>query len=146
MAHLNQLGIADEYMALGEKVFSRVASTNETKRFWEIEARLQVHDEGFSSEISNKLTPSFSTVINMQSDLMTIDYSAELKRLKIPILMTAGSFDLIALDRPIEMHLWLQDSTLHVYKNSGHSPFLEEKNLFIAQTAEWLKKYSFRWH
>lgn len=141
---LTQLGFVGDYMALGEKVFSGNANENETKRFWEIEAKLQVHDERFSSEISNKLTPSFSTVINMQADLMTIDYSAELKGLKIPILMTAGSFDLVALDRPTEMHSWLQDSTLHEYMRSGHSPFLEEKNLFLTKTAEWLKNNSFR--
>lgn len=105
-------------MALGEKVFSGNANENEAKRFWEIEAKLQVHDERFSSEISNKLTPSFSTVIKMQADLMTIDYSAELKQLKIPILMTAGSFDLVALYRPTEMHSWLQGSTLHEYKSN----------------------------
>jgi pimeloyl-ACP methyl ester carboxylesterase len=141
---LNQLGLVGDYMVLGEKVFSGIADENETKSFWHIEARLQVHDERFSSEISNKLTPSFATVINMQSDLMTIDYSTELKKLKIPILITAGLFDLIALDRPREMHSWLQNSTLHEYKSSGHSPFLEEKDLFIRQTGEWLKNNSLR--
>lgn len=144
MDRLSQLGLQKEYMSLGAKVFSGLAIKTEFEKFWELETKLQVSQEIYASEVSKKLKPSFSVVTEMQSDLMTLNYSEEFRKLKIPILITAGSLDLIALDRPKEMHSWLPSSTFHEYSKSGHFPFLEENDLFFERTSKWLRTNAFR--
>ena len=137
---LIELGLLEEYLNLGGKIFSEQANAYEMSRFWKIEAMLQVRDIDWSSKVSSELFTSFSAVLQMQQDLMNVDYSAELKSLKIPILITAGAFDLISLKRPHEMCSWLSNAEFHEYSKSGHMPFLEENKLFIEQTSSWLRK------
>lgn len=136
---LKELGLQDQYFQLGEQVFSGLASTETQNKFWILESKLQVYDQKFSSIVANKLQPSFEVVTAMQVDLMQADYYNDFRKLKIPVLITAGRQDLIALKRPQEMHSLLMESTLHEYQNSGHMPFLEENELFIHQTANWLQ-------
>jgi len=142
MERLSQLNLEEEYFELGEKVFMGQASEADVENFWSIESKLQVRDDHHAIDVSKKLQPSFAVVTGIQEDLAAIDYSQELKNLKIPILITAGTFDIIALDRPREMHAMLPLSTIHEYKKSGHFPFLEENELFISQTLQWLKNLS----
>ena len=141
---LVELGLKDEYLYLGEKAFSGNANEEVQKNFWLLESKLQVHDQKFSSVVAKKLQPSFEVAGAIQSDLMHVDYSKEFQNLKIPVLIAAGLFDIIALKRPQEMHSLLPESTLNEYQNSGHMPFLEENQLFINQTADWLKANSLR--
>ncbi len=137
---LTELDLLNTYMNLGEKVFSESATKNEMTFFWEIETLLQVNQKKHAFEISKKLNPFFSILTKMQSELLDVNYSNDLRALTIPILMTSGSFDLVALDRPQEMHSWMPNSTYHEYFKSGHFPFLEENDLFIERTSTWLKK------
>lgn len=144
VARLSELGLKEEYFQLGEKVFSGRATTIEMQQFWKLESNLQVSNTKYAKEISEKLIPAFGIITGMQSDLMAVNFTNELKKLKIPVLITAGSDDLVALDQPKKMSLLLPGANYHEYTKSGHSPFLEENDLFIDQTSSWLKKNSFR--
>ena len=136
---LKELGLEDQYFQLGEQVFSGLTSAETQNKFWILESKLQVYNQNFSSIVANKLQPSFEVVAAMQVDLMQADYCNEFRKLKMPVLIIAGLHDLIALRRPQEMHSLLMESTLHEYQNSGHMPFLEENELFIHRTENWLQ-------
>ena len=140
MNRLTELDLLNTYMNLGEKVFSESATNDEMTHFWEIETLLQANQKKHAFEISKKINPFFPILTKMQQELLNVNYSDDLRALTIPILMTSGSFDLVALDRPQEMHSWMPNSTYHEYFKSGHFPFLEENDHFIERTSAWLKK------
>ena len=144
MDRLLELGLQEEYLHLGEQVFAGTSNAETQAKFWSIESKLQVYNQKFSSTLANRLQPAFEVAMALQSDLMQADYSKEFQKLKMPILITAGLHDIIALQRPQEMHTLSPSSKLAKYKDSGHMPFLEENELFVKQTADWLRNNSLR--
>ena len=68
------------------------------------------------------------------------DYKNRLHLLDIPVLIAVGKYD---PQTPVTMSRELNDgirnSTLIIFNESGHSPFIEEKDYFTQAVKEFLK-------
>lgn len=67
------------------------------------------------------------------------DVTVDADELRVPILLTQGRYDYVA-----PYTLWdgvvskLPDATLRIFEKSGHHPFFEEPDLFVASVTGWM--------
>ena len=67
------------------------------------------------------------------------DITVDANELRVPILLTQGRYDYVA-----PYTLWdgvaskLPDATLRMFEKSGHHPFFEEPDLFVATLTGWM--------
>lgn len=72
------------------------------------------------------------------ADYNTID---KLGDLTVPTLLLGGREDFITGPQAHEdMHKVLPNSTLAIFENSGHFPFITEKNVYKAVVQQWVEK------
>jgi non-heme chloroperoxidase len=71
----------------------------------------------------------------------SVDYTAEFKKLKIPVLVTHGTKDdLIKLDAARYTASVVPGAKLSIYENVGHAAFLEQPERFNKELAEFVMK------
>jgi proline iminopeptidase len=73
-------------------------------------------------------------------DMTNIDFRTKLKDLKMPLLITAGRFDRVALPRfSIQFKQYAPQAKFVWFEKSGHLPFLEEPDKFFRTLRDFLK-------
>jgi proline iminopeptidase len=69
-----------------------------------------------------------------------IDYNERLNEIESPVLICVGKFD---PQTPVimnqEVHDGIKNSRLIIFNNSGHSPFIEEREYFTEQIKQFLE-------
>jgi proline iminopeptidase len=74
----------------------------------------------------------------LASDAAGSDLRAELDKIKVPVLVVGGRYDLVTpLDQVGEMAKGLPLARMVVMEHSGHFPFIEENYVFT----EWVRKF-----
>jgi len=85
------------------------------------------------------LTPT-NAVIEYIEDMLIADYRADVSQISLPTLLIYGRGQNATL--PTELGRWIHDqmpnSTYVEFKNSGHSPFWEEPDLFNGTISEFI--------
>jgi len=77
-------------------------------------------------------------MVNMRKD--NYDYSTKLDNIKVPTLICVGEYDpQTPVQANMELKKEIKKSSIKIFKQSGHSPFIEEKGEFILTLKEWLK-------
>ena len=66
------------------------------------------------------------------------DVSDRLDEIRVPTLVMGGQYDEMRLDHLRDMHESIGGSELLVFQNSSHTPFHEERELFMAKVNEFL--------
>ena len=66
------------------------------------------------------------------------DVSDRLDEIRVPTLVMGGQYDEMRLDHLRDMHERIAGSELLVFQNSSHTPFHEERELFMAKVNEFL--------
>jgi len=64
---------------------------------------------------------------------------ADLHRIKVPVLITAGRYDEQTPECALEMKLRMPGSAVHVFPNSSHVPFYEDPSLYYPVLENFLK-------
>lgn len=70
------------------------------------------------------------------------DVTAGSDSLRVPIFLAHGRYDYV-----VPHHLWdgivetLPDATFRLFERSGHQPFFEEPDEFVAAVLEWMKRH-----
>jgi proline iminopeptidase len=72
--------------------------------------------------------------------LPTFNVLHQLGNIKVPTLVMAGRYDWITPPTPgaERIHAALPDSKLVIFEQSGHFPFIEEQETFIATVSAWI--------
>lgn len=74
-------------------------------------------------------------------DFTSIDISAGLESFKVPVLLALGRYD-FSIGPPSAwdpMRPKFRDLTIRVFERSGHTPQLEEAELFDSELVDWLR-------
>jgi proline iminopeptidase len=73
--------------------------------------------------------------------LPTFNMLHQLQNIKVPTLVMAGRYDWITPPTPgaERIHAALPDSKLVIFEQSGHFPFIEEQDTFIATVRAWME-------
>lgn len=75
--------------------------------------------------------------------LPTYDLRDRLAEITVPVLITVGRYDWITpVEASEEIHSLLPNSELMVFENSGHSPQVEENELWVATIRDFLRRHS----
>jgi proline iminopeptidase len=74
--------------------------------------------------------------------LPTFNVLHKLEKIEVPTLVMAGRYDWITPPTPgaERIHAALPDSKLVIFEQSGHFPFIEEQNKFIATVSAWMAR------
>lgn len=78
---------------------------------------------------------------HLTSDLGEFDYRTELKNLEMPVLITAGRFDRVAV--PSEMVKYKEycpQAQFEMFEKSGHNPQVEQPELYFKVIGDFLSK------
>ncbi len=72
--------------------------------------------------------------------LPTFNVLHKLDTIEVPTLVMAGRYDWITPPMPgaERIHAALPDSKLVIFEQSGHFPFIEEEDKFIATVSAWM--------
>jgi proline iminopeptidase len=74
-------------------------------------------------------------------DLVSFDFTRQLRDLRIPTLVLAGRFDRFFLPRDaMEFRALMPHAEFVLFERSGHSPFIEERDRHSAVVREFLAK------
>jgi proline iminopeptidase len=74
-------------------------------------------------------------------DIAGLDFRADLRRLKMPILVLAGRFDRVSIPRyAIEYKRYLPQAQFVIMEHSGHFSFIEEPDETESVLGEFLGK------
>jgi len=74
---------------------------------------------------------------------MRINYRDRLSELRVPTLVCAGRQDLLLpLGCSQELAEGIPEATLVIFEESGHDPFLEEREKFVEVVGSWLNRNS----
>lgn len=71
----------------------------------------------------------------------SFDLLAELRRIEAPTLVMAGRHDWVLApeESAVPLHAAIPGASLAVFEESGHYPFIEEQDAFLAILGEWLE-------
>lgn len=90
--------------------------------------------------LADALSYSIVTRKAILPTLSTYDLRNRLSEVQIPILITAGRHDWITSVRQAEgLAAGLGQSTLEVFENTGHYPFIEDTTRFLCLLQDWLE-------
>jgi proline iminopeptidase len=81
--------------------------------------------------------PSEFTVTGRFRDWDVFD---RLNEIKVPTLVMGGRYDEIRLDHLTEMHTAIAGSELVIFEDSGHTPFHDERALFMRTVNDFLDR------
>jgi proline iminopeptidase len=77
----------------------------------------------------------------ISGDIGPLDFRAELKNLKMPVLILEGRFDRISIPRfSIKYKDYVPQAEFVMFERSGHDPFIEEPEKTFKVITEFLKK------
>lgn len=130
-----------QWEQLGYRCIGGEASGEEKLKYLEGEARFLLHDEAHLLTLMRHLRLDFHVLASVQESLQAFDVSKRLKQLDVPVLVTAGAHDRVAADEPKAMHLALKGSAYRRFANSGHLPFVEERDAFCQLVGDWLDEH-----
>lgn len=75
-------------------------------------------------------------------NLPAYDLREQLHQLTVPVLITVGRHDWITpVEASEELHGLLPNSELVIFENSGHSPQIEERDLWLATIRDFLTRH-----
>ena len=72
------------------------------------------------------------------------DVFDRLGEIKVPALVMGGRFDEIRVDHLEDIHKGIAGSELVVFENSSHTPFHEERELFMRTVNDFLERVEAR--
>lgn len=78
----------------------------------------------------------------LSPDLVTYDYHPKLSQLQVPALVIHGAADLVPEEAGKKIASVLPKSRYQVFENSGHFPFIEQKDEFIKVVTEFVGQAS----
>jgi proline iminopeptidase len=81
--------------------------------------------------------PSEFTVTGRIRDWDVFDRLVEIK---VPSLVMGGRHDEIREDQLLDIHRGIAGSELVIFEESGHTPFHDERELFMATVNEFLER------
>lgn len=80
--------------------------------------------------------------IGMCEDLPQWNVLRRLRRVKMPVFLTAGRYDWICpVDQALALKRALPQAELHVYENSAHYPATDEPKLFRRDVVKFMKQH-----
>jgi proline iminopeptidase len=81
--------------------------------------------------------PSEFTVTGRFRDWDIFD---RLNEIRVPALVMGGRYDEIRVDHLSDIHEAIVDSELVIFENSGHTPFHDERDLFMRAVNDFLDR------
>lgn len=81
--------------------------------------------------------PSEFTVTGRFRDWDVFD---RLPEIRMPTLVMGGRHDEIRVDHLADTHQGIASSELVIFENSGHTPFRDERELFLARVNDFLDR------
>ena len=92
--------------------------------------------QGFSPSVYNKEVNRA-----VSADLEQFDLTPEIRKFRFPVLVVAGRFDMnVAPLVAYKIHQAIPNSGFTVFERSGHIPFYEEPDAFVAALEGFLKE------
>jgi proline iminopeptidase len=85
--------------------------------------------------------PSEFTVTGRFRDWDVFD---RLKEIKVPTIVMGGSHDEIRVDQLTDIHKGIASSELMIFESSGHTPFHDERELFMRTVNDFLDRVEHR--
>ncbi len=74
--------------------------------------------------------------------LASFNVCSELERIKVPTLILQGEHDGIIPECAQEIHTFIKGSSIKIFKNASHTPFLEAPYEYFEELISFLKKHS----
>jgi pimeloyl-ACP methyl ester carboxylesterase len=128
-ANLEREGIAAQIRnfrgALGRAPFRE----KDPRGFAEFLRQVGEHDAQACAHLAREVLVKRKTVVELEP---------ELKELRVPTLIVVGDRDTLCLEPSILMRGWLPHAGLAVFPACGHTPNIEEPDLFNLQVAAFL--------
>ncbi len=88
----------------------------------------------------NYLQSSQVLMMGLQKDLKTYNYYSKVKGFRFKTLLLAGQYDGIPLASIERLQKLIPGAKMYTFDKSGHFPFVEETDRFIAVVNDFLKK------
>ena len=94
-------------------------------------------DRFFAMNLPYKYTRAVNAALN--TDLARYDLNPELPKFKMPTLVVTGRFDInVAPSVAWKIHNAIPNSEFAVFEKSGHIPYFEERDAFVARLEQFL--------
>jgi len=94
-------------------------------------------DRFFAMNLPYKYTRAVNAALN--TDLARYDLNPELPKFKMPTLVVTGRYDInVAPSVAWKIHNAIPNSEFAVFEKSGHIPYFEERDAFVARLEQFL--------
>jgi pimeloyl-ACP methyl ester carboxylesterase len=100
--------------------------------------------EPSSASRNNKVNGVISALLRVDSPTYDTDSDIYLGRIQVPALLMWGRFDFVCpppLCDDLNEKIASQDKTIQFFEHSGHSPMMNEPNLFWESVLDWVIKH-----
>ncbi|MBT3670649.1 MAG: alpha/beta fold hydrolase [Chloroflexi bacterium] len=98
------------------------------------------YDENFANKMVENIIMKYSGMTR-EGELAGFDVRNRLGEIEIATLVLVGEDDFITPASKAEtIHAGIPNSEMHIFENSGHFPFIEEKEAFFQAVFSWLDK------
>jgi pimeloyl-ACP methyl ester carboxylesterase len=97
-----------------------------------------------NSILTQALNSSISGLREIDAPTYSTPNSDQLHKIQIPTLLLWGKYDFVCppgLADDIEANIGTSDVTKFIYKNSGHSPMLNQRVQFWDDVIEWVRRH-----
>ncbi len=108
--------------------------------FYDASKARTLPQEESNTEVYYKIAGSDADFV-IGGDIASLDFRADLKKLKMPILVLAGRFDRVSIPRYSEdFQRYAPQAQIAIFEHSGHFPFIEEPDETEAVLRDFLSK------
>ncbi len=138
-------GTEEQLAAFGAAFTRPMADDADWRNTWTTLVQMYFKDYQDSvGDALDKATHYVAAAWNQGSALLgEFNTLEDLGSINVPALVVAGGHDFITPPESGARRIAsaISNSTMHVFENSGHYPFIEEQDAFFAVLRDWLKQF-----
>lgn len=142
LAYARKIATPEQLRVIPELFEGRIESEEQLIRWWDLcyELYFHVKDETIMRETGNRPIGSMEVAnYTFKHFIPHYDVRSELPNVRVPTLVVAGRYDWITpVTQAEEIARLMPQSELVIYEHSGHMPFIEEQDAFLARVRSFI--------